>query len=160
MSKRKAPEEEGVYKTKSGKVLTAAQIEALAAQIEEEDVAVGMDELDAAAAEAESQPEPTGATEPELSGVSAERDPIERMDMSAELEELRKLFHSRGWVRKASSGEGEVWERPMAGNPGYKAILIADQGGRLRCELRNPVGAQMAVINPAYPKDVELALPF
>lgn len=149
--KRKA--EEVVYKTKSGRVLTAEQIEKLAAAAEDESEDDAPEVIDVVAEEVQEE------VDPELAGVRAERDPIERMDMSGELEELRKLFQSRGWVRKASSGEGEVWERPMAGNPGYKAILIADPGGRLRCELRNPVGAQMSVINPAYVKDVELALP-
>lgn len=89
----------------------------------------------------------------------AERDPIEQMDMKADLEKLRELFEDRGYTRVQSSNLGEVWTRNMGGNPGYKLTLFMDEGGRIRCEIRNPVGKIVNEISPAYPIDVEPAIP-
>lgn len=92
--------------------------------------------------------------DPTLSEIRAERDPIVPVDMSNVLQELRELFKSKGFAMKASSSDGEVWQQNMGGNPGYKWTLFSDPGGRIRAEMKNPVGQLVTEINPAQLVDV------
>lgn len=98
------------------------------------------------------------APDPALEGVKAERDPIEQMDMHGELDELRKLFSGRGYQRKGSQANAEVWQNNLGGQPGYRIVLMSDQGGRIRAVFYNPVGQQLAEVSPAFPVDVEAAM--
>src|SRR4051794_14867280 len=86
-----------------------------------------------------------------------ERDPIEKVDMTAELDQLRTMFREHQFRCLQSSGNGEIWAQNMGGMPGFKWQLMVDQGGRIRGELYNPRGEVVTMVNPADPRDVESA---
>jgi hypothetical protein len=89
----------------------------------------------------------------------AKVDPPEVMDMREELDKVRKLIGSRGFVRKASSAEGEVWEKPgPRGEPGFRATFVSTPYGRIRLEIRNPGGLMVTQAEPATLIDSEIAL--
>ena len=85
-----------------------------------------------------------------------DRDPLEKYDMRAELEELRKMLQGKGYRIHASSGAGEIWIEEARK---FRATLLSDVNGRIRLEIRNPDGSIRTEISPAWPVDVEKALP-
>jgi hypothetical protein len=86
-------------------------------------------------------------------------DPPEKMDMAQELDGVRGMLGSRGFARKASTADGEVWERPgPRGEQGWRALLVSTPHGRIRLELRNPMGFIVTQAEPATVIDSEIVL--